>query len=246
VASAVTFEKCFGDAEWAAFEFRRAQRIYSAVMERNTCLLRIARPLRCEGCSVFYERVPDAYTLREVVCSKRPAPSVFRQTGQALGELHQALNPDKDLLSEVCEVHGDMWTSNVVLSRSSEGVYLVDFTPPIVGPRGNMASYCMDRVYQDLGRMVTDIRVKYPFAKAYLIARSLNRVLVNELISGYEAQIGASIADETLAEYTAQSLLEVQAVMRGKGVLPGAIWKLVMTPFIGHYRRQASRGELGA
>lgn len=246
MASTTLFEKRFDDAEWAAFEFRRAQHIYDAVMESKTRWLRIARPLRYEGGSVFYERVPDAYTLREVVCSHRPAASAFRQTGQAVGELHQALNPDKDLLSDVCEVHGDLWTSNVLFSRSTEGVYFVDFAPPMAGPRDKVEEYCADRVYRDLGRMVTDIRVKYPLAKAYLIARAANRALVSELIGGYEAQIGASISKEALADYTVQSLLEVQAVMRGKGVVPGAVWKLVMTPFIGHYRRRASRGELGA
>ena len=246
MASTTPFEKRFDDAEWAAFEFRRAQHIYDAVMESKTRWLRIARPLRYEGGTVFYEPVPDAYTLREVVCSGSPETVVFRQTGQAVGELHQALNPDKDLLADVCEIHGDLWTSNVLFSRSTEGVYFVDFAPPMAGPRDRSEDYCVDRVYRDLGRMVTDIRVKYPLAKAYLIARPVNRLLVKELIGGYEAQIGASIAEDALADYTVQSLLEVQAVMRGKGVIPGAVWKLIARPFVAHYKRQASKGELGA
>ncbi len=56
LASTAPFEKWFDDAESAAFEFRRAEHIYDAVMESNTRRLRIARSLRCEGGSVFYER----------------------------------------------------------------------------------------------------------------------------------------------------------------------------------------------
>jgi len=243
VASTIPFEKRFDDAEWAAFEFRRAQHIYDAVMESKTRLLRIARPLRCEGCSMFYERVPDAYRLRDVLCSGRSALSAFRQTGQAVGELHEALNPDKDLLADVCEIHGDFWTGDVLFSRSTEGIYLVDFAPPMAGPRAKAKGYCRDRVYRDLAGIITDIRVKYPLGKVYLIGRPANRLLVNEFIGGYEAQIGTSIAEEVLANHMVRTLLEMQAVMGGTGILRGAVWKLLMTPFVAHYKRQGSEGE---
>ncbi len=219
-----SFVKKFKNEQLAQDEFVRSQEIYGAIQRCK--FVRTPAPFRVEGRKVFFELVRNAVSLKSLTnrffVSHNLAGHYYR-AGKALAEFHAALNPGKKLETDVITTHGDFWIENVLVSRSGENVYFVDFSRPKLGdafPQGD--------IYQDIGNFLTDVLYRYPLYVFFLRYRKINQELVESFLRGYVEVAGVRIDDVKLSHAVLSGLDFRKKVFSKKNVLQKFFWTRVI------------------
>lgn len=192
------FVKNYGDADLAEAEFQRTLAVYEQVARSNPSRLRIARPIEVKNSTVYFERIKGCFNLRKSICRLCVDTEILYHVGQALAELHLALNPQLNSLDDNINIHGDLSATNVLYQPSTGLVYIVDFAPYRYD---RSESYSYAAAYRDLAHIVLTLEIKYPMHKIYLLARKKNEEMSCRFWSGYESIIGRKIDRNKLFAY---------------------------------------------
>lgn len=215
------FTKRFDNSQTAREEYERTCEVCELLKDKKPLRLRIARPVKVEGKVVYYENIGDCVNLREMVCRYRVDAKILFYVGQALAELHLALNPKIYNLDEKVRIHGDFSACNVLYVPTKKLVYVVDFSP---SPDDDPDSYSWSMVYRDMGYMIFNIVVKYPIYKLYLYARKENKEMLSEFLAGYESIAGRKIQQDKLAEHIVDRIITNKFVFKRKNPISRFVW----------------------
>lgn len=192
------FVKKYAKPQLAQAEFERTLAIYNQVTPANPTRLRIARPIEVEGSTVYFEKITNCVNLRKLIYKPNVDTQVLYHVGEALAELHLALNPQIKSLDDNIHIHGDFSATNVLYQPSTNSVYIVDFAPYRYD---RSESYSYASAYSDLAHIVLTLEIKYPLYRIYLLARKKNKEMSAKFWTGYENVIGKKIDRNKLFEY---------------------------------------------
>ena len=218
------FAKNYRNPQLARAEFERTLDVYDKVAEAKPLRLRIAKPMKVNNSTAYFERITDCINLRKLICNIRVDTEVLYYTGQALAELHSALNPQINCLDENISIHGDFSATNVLYMPSKNLIYIVDFAPYRYD---NSESYSYAPAYRDLAHLVLTLEIKYPIYKIHLVARKKNREMSAMFWEGYENVIGRKIDRDKLYEFVIKEIESTKKLFRKRHLLTRFVWTKV-------------------
>ena len=208
----------------AKAEYERTLDIYEKIAECKPSRLRIVKPIAVENSVIYFQKAPVSVNLRDLICKYYVKPKILYYVGQALGQFHSILNPEKNILQEKIHIHGDFWPSNVIYDEENELVYIVDFAP---SDFNKSRPYCIDSAYVDISHMLFSLKIKYPLYKAYLLIRKANQKLAEQFLKGYEDETGGEIDYDTLSEYIIHNINSANLFFEERKHITRALWKVL-------------------
>lgn len=215
------FVKKHRNGQLAQAEFDRTLEIYNLVTAAKPTYLRIARPINVKDSTVCFEKVTGCVNLRKLICRLRIDTQILYRVGQALAELHLALNPALSSLDDSIHIHGDFSATNVLYSPSSSWVYIVDFARY----RHDVSeSYSYGPAYRDLAHIVLTLEIKYPLHKIYLLARRKNKEMSAKFWAGYDNIITGRIDRKKLFEYIIKDIDFARSRFEQKNPVSCLVW----------------------
>jgi len=218
------FAKQHASSESARTEYERTVDVYRQVQQAQPRYLRVAKPLGIENNTVYFEHITGCVNLRTLICRWHVELDVLYLVGQALAELHLALNPDLKNLNQRLHIHGDFSAVNVLYHRRNRLIYLVDFARYHLD---DSDSYCYGPAYRDLAHLVITLEIKYPMYQLYLVARTQNKRMSRTFWAGYDALIGGKIDYERLKDAVIADIDVAISRARRRNILSRLIWTSV-------------------
>lgn len=232
------FVKKHRNLQLARAEFDRTLEVYNLVTAANPTYLRIARPIKVKDSTVYFEKVTGCVNLRKFICRLFIDTQILYRVGQALAELHLALNPTLSSLDDSIHIHGDFSATNVLYGASSNLVYIVDFSRY----RYDVSeSYSYGPAYRDLAHIVLTLEIKYPLHKIYLLARRKNEEMSVKFWAGYENIIAGKIDRKRLFEYIIKDIDFARSRFERKNPVSRLVWTQLFDRAKKRYLNQIDR-----
>ncbi len=197
------FAKKLESSLMAQKEFERTIAVYKKVSDANPLRLRIAKPVKVENSTVYFEKMAGWVNVRKLTCKLRVDTKILYYVGQAIAELHLALNQGLGSLDENVNIHGDFWTNNALYMPSKHLVSIIDFAPSTYN---KSESYSHGLIYRDLAHVIFSLEIKYPVHKLYLLARRKNKEMSSRFLAGYEQVIGQRVTSQKLSEHIVKDI----------------------------------------
>ena len=217
-------------------EFDRTVHVHETVAEHQTSVLRIARPIKLDGRRIYLERLHGWARVRQLICRHNPDTDMLFKVGQALAELHLALNGPVTDPAATVEVHGDFWAANAMYSPCEQRVCICDFGTPQFN---SSPSYCHRTVYDDMAPFIINLEIKYPLQRIYLLARiRTNRQMTDAFLAGYEHVMDKPVDRRQLAMHIVDWCQTYAEVFRHKNPLSRTIWMYRFQTAAQRYRQE--------